>query len=82
MASVFSQVSELDLWILTDVDETRIETLRASRASWRAVAQQLGIGRGNRPPNRAAAFQKLSAPDFLRTISMRSVPKCLTNSTS
>jgi DNA invertase Pin-like site-specific DNA recombinase len=38
------------------VSQSRLDTLRASGASWRAISKELGVGNGS--PNLPAAFQK------------------------
>jgi DNA invertase Pin-like site-specific DNA recombinase len=39
------------------VSQNRIDALRESGASWRTIAKEVGVGTGNDPQNRSAAFQ-------------------------
>src|SRR5258708_2917583 len=50
-----------------DIDRSQVEALRASGASWRAIAARLGWGR-NGPPNLTAAFQNPLRGHFSQSV--------------
>jgi DNA invertase Pin-like site-specific DNA recombinase len=41
-----------------DLDLSQVEALRTSGASWRTIAETLGVGARDGPPKLTAAFQK------------------------